>query len=81
MMRFVIGKGPLVDQLGARVRGDGEIEIDERGRASVAGVYAAGDAVTTVHQVVLAAASGVCAAMTLNEDRINGQVRQLLGRV
>lgn len=72
---------PLTDQIGARVRSDGEIEIDERGRTSVAGVYAAGDAVTTVHQVVLAAASGVCAAMALNEDRIKEQVRQLLGRV
>ena len=71
---------PLVDQLGARVRGDGEIEIDERGRTCVAGVYAAGDAVTTVHQVVLAAASGVCAAMALNEDGIKEQVRQLPAR-
>lgn len=72
---------PLVDELGVRVRGDGEIDIDDRGRTSVPGVYAAGDAVTTVHQVVLAAASGVCAAMAVNEDCIKEHVRQLLSRV
>lgn len=69
---------PLVDMLGCRLRGDGEIEIDERGRTSVPGIYAAGDAVTTVHQVVLAAASGACAAMAINEDRMNEQVREQL---
>jgi thioredoxin reductase len=72
---------PLVDMLGCRVRDDGEIEIDARGRTSVAGVYAAGDAVTTVHQVVLAAASGVCAAMAMNDDRIKEEVRETLSQI
>ncbi len=66
---------PLVDMLGCKLRQDGEVEIDERGRTSTAGVYAAGDLVTTVHQVVLAAASGVCAAMALNEDRVREEAR------
>ncbi len=72
---------PLVDMLGCRVREDGQIEIDERGRTTVTGVYAAGDAVTVVHQVVLAAASGVCAAMALNEDLLRADVSSLTRRV
>jgi len=66
---------PLVDMLGCALRDDGEIAVDARGRTSVAGVYAAGDAVTTVHQVVLAAASGVCAAIGINEDCLKDDVR------
>lgn len=72
---------PLVDMLGCRLRADGEIDVDARGRTSVPGVYAAGDAVTTVHQVVLAAASGVCAAMAINEDRIKEEVREALSKI
>jgi thioredoxin reductase len=59
---------PLVDMLGCRVNDAGEIAVDARGRTGVFGVYAAGDAVTHAHQVVLAAASGVQAAMGVNED-------------
>lgn len=69
---------PLVDMLGCRLRDDGEIDIDDRGRTSIEGVYAAGDAVTKVHQVALAAASGVCAAMAINEDRLKDEVRELI---
>ncbi len=68
---------PLVDMLGCTVR-DGQIETDTNGRTSVAGVYAAGDAVTAVHQVVLAAASGVCAAMGINEDALKEDVARTL---
>jgi thioredoxin reductase len=69
---------PLVDMLGCRVRDDGEIDVDARGRTSVTGCYAAGDAVTTIHQVVLAAASGVCAAMGINEDLVAEEVEATL---
>ncbi len=72
---------PLVDMLGCRVHDDGKIEIDERGRTTVPGVYAAGDAVTSVHQVVLAASSGVCAAMAINEDRLKEEVRQVVSGI
>jgi thioredoxin reductase len=65
---------PLVEMLGCRLRQDGEIDVDERGRTSIAGVYAAGDAVTTVHQVVLAAASGATAAIAINEDLLGVEV-------
>jgi thioredoxin reductase len=69
---------PLVDMLGVRVRSDGEIDADSHGRTNVAGCYAAGDAVTTVHQVTLAAASGTCAAMAINEDLTSLEVREAI---
>lgn len=69
---------PLVDMLGVRVRSDGEIATDSNGRTNVQGCYAAGDAVTTVHQVTLAAASGICAAMAINEDLTALEVRDAI---
>jgi thioredoxin reductase len=71
---------PLVEMLGCRVREDGEIEIDERGRTSVPGVYAAGDAVTKLHQLVLAAASGVTAAIGINGELLGQDVRASIAR-
>jgi thioredoxin reductase len=68
---------PLVDMLGCLVRENGEIAVDDRGRTSASGVYAAGDAVTTIHQVVLAAASGVRAAMAINQDQLEEDVLAL----
>lgn len=59
---------PLVEALSLQVRADGGIAVDDCGRTSVRGCYAAGDAVTTAHQLMVAAASGVRAAMAINED-------------
>jgi len=67
----------LVEMLGVGINADGEIAVDKRGRTNVPGVYAAGDAVTSVHQVVLAAASGVTAAMAVNEDLLEEEVRKV----
>lgn len=49
----------------------GEIVVDERGRTSVPGIYAAGD-VTTVpfKQIVVAMGQGATAALTAFEDRL-----------
>jgi thioredoxin reductase len=69
---------PLVEMLGCRLREDGQIEVDERGHTSVSGVYAAGDAVTAIHQVVLAAASGATAAIAINEDLLNREVADII---
>ena len=54
-----------------KVNRGGEIIIDERGRTSVPGIYAAGD-VTTVpfKQIVIAMGEGAKAALTAFEDRI-----------
>ena len=60
----------LAEQLGCETNADGFIEVDELGRTSVARVYAAGDAVSPVHQVIVAAASGTRAALAVNHDAI-----------
>ena len=67
---------PLVEMLGCSVREDGEIAVNEYGRTCVDGCYAAGDAVTMRHQVVLAAASGVNAAIAINDDLIDDDLAQ-----
>lgn len=59
--------GVAVD-LGCELTPDDHIKIDERNRTSISGVYAAGDATTKHHQVVIAAASGVAAAIHVNDD-------------
>ena len=56
--------------LGCKLAPDDSIAVDECGRTSVPGCYAAGDAANHRHQVVMAAAGGVAAAMTINEDLI-----------
>lgn len=68
---------PLVEMLECTIGEDGNIESDNRGRTKSPGVYAAGDCVTAVHQAVLAAASGVCAAMAINEDLLAADVERL----
>ncbi len=52
----------------------GEIVVDDRGRTSAAGIYAAGD-VTTVpfKQIVIAVGEGAKAALTAFEDRIRNR--------
>ena len=60
----------LAEQLGCATNADGFIEVDELGRTSVARVYAAGDACSPVHQVIVATASGTRAALAANHDAI-----------
>ncbi|MFN2449512.1 MAG: NAD(P)/FAD-dependent oxidoreductase [Candidatus Baltobacteraceae bacterium] len=68
---------PLVAMLGCSLGPDGNIAADNHGRTGVGGVYAAGDAASSVHQVMLAAASGVCAGMAINEDLLAAEVEAL----
>lgn len=60
----------LAEQLGCATNAEGFIEVDELGRTSVPRVYAAGDACSPVHQVIVAAASGTRAALAANHDAI-----------
>jgi thioredoxin reductase len=48
-----------------------KIKIDETGRTTVSGVYAAGDAVRTRQKVIMAASDGVNAAITINRDMVD----------
>jgi thioredoxin reductase len=68
---------PLVEMLEVTIDAGGSIEADARGRTRSPGVYAAGDCVSSVHQAILAAASGVCAAMAINEDLLAADVERL----
>lgn len=67
--------GLLAQQLGCKLAAHGGIWQDGRGRSSVAGVYVAGD-VSNVSpaQAVLAAGDGVRAAISLNQDIIQGRL-------
>jgi thioredoxin reductase len=63
---------PLPAQLGCELDESGATVIDEDGRTSVPGVFAAGDATTDKKAVVLAAASGSRAAYAINAGLAGG---------
>ena len=51
----------------------GEIEIDERARTDVPGIYAAGDVTTVPYkQIIISMGEGAKAALTAFDDRIRG---------
>ena len=62
----------LPAQLGCELDDSGAIVIDEDGRTSVPGVFAAGDATTDKKAVVLAAAAGSRAAYAINAGLAHG---------
>jgi thioredoxin reductase len=63
---------PLPAQLGCELDESGAVVIDEDGRTSVPGVFAAGDATTDKKAVVLAAAAGSRAAYAINAGLASG---------
>jgi thioredoxin reductase len=63
---------PLPAQLGCELDESGAIVVDEDGRTSVPGLFAAGDATTDKKAVVLAAAAGSRAAYSINADLARG---------
>ncbi|MCU0496433.1 MAG: NAD(P)/FAD-dependent oxidoreductase [Anaerolineae bacterium] len=60
----------LATQLGCLMTPEQFVQIDEFGRTSIAGVYAAGDLANRVRQVVMASAQGASAAIGINMDLI-----------
>jgi thioredoxin reductase len=54
------------------------MEVDAEHRTSVPGCYAAGDAMTKTHQVIVASASGVRAAIAINGDLTRADVKLVL---
>lgn len=58
----------LPQSLGCRISDSGVIAVDEFGKSSVPGVYAAGDASSLMHQSIAAAASGAVAAAAINRE-------------
>ncbi len=64
-------RGDLLQQLGCTLSSDGlKVVVDEMGKTSVPGVYAAGDIINPMHAVIIAAASGTKAAAMLNHELI-----------
>lgn len=64
----------LAKQLGCRLK-RGYIEVDNKQRTSIPGVYAAGDVDTDRHLVILAAAAGSRAAVDIYENLLREAVR------
>ena len=69
----------LPERLGCALTDSGRIEVDEAGRTSISGVYAAGDAARRsaeypATQVILAAASGALAAIALHQELMYEEV-------
>ncbi|HLJ83767.1 MAG TPA: NAD(P)/FAD-dependent oxidoreductase [Candidatus Eremiobacteraceae bacterium] len=58
----------IAQRLGCKVDRSQAIVVDKKSQTRVRGCYAAGDAVTTVHQVILAASSGARAAIAISTD-------------
>jgi thioredoxin reductase len=72
--RFVANDQVLV-RLGCDVDSRGWVVVDPTGRASVAGVWAAGNVVDPRAQVITAAGAGSAAAIALNADLVEEDVR------
>jgi thioredoxin reductase len=65
----------LLTGLGCDVDADGWVTADQTGRTSVAGVWAAGNVVDPRAQVITAAGAGSAAAIALNADLVDDDVR------
>jgi thioredoxin reductase len=65
-------RSPIPAQLGCELDESGAVVIDEDGRTSIAGVYAAGDATTDRKAAVLAAAAGSRAAYAIHAGLARG---------
>lgn len=72
--RFVANSGLLVG-LGCAVDADGWVAVDPTGRTSVPGVWAAGNVVDPRAQVITAAGAGSAAAIALNAELVDDDVR------
>ena len=59
---------PLVERLGLALAARDLVQIDDRHRTSIPGIYAAGDLVCHEHGALTAAANGATAAHALDED-------------
>jgi thioredoxin reductase len=68
----------LVEELGFEVDDSGFVRVDAAGRTSVAGVWAAGNVANPRAQVITAAGEGSAAAISINADLVQEDVRNAL---
>lgn len=78
--RFVPNAG-LLAGLGCESDGNGWTTIDQTGRTSVPGVWAAGNAVNPRAQVITAAGEGSAAGIAINNDLVEEDVATALANV
>ena len=72
--RFV-PNNDLVVSLGCDLDADGWVAVDGTGRTSVPGVWAAGNIADPRAQVITAAGAGSAAAIAINADLVDDDVR------
>ncbi len=72
--RFV-ANSPLLTDLGCEVDAAGWVVVDKSGRTSVHGAWAAGNVVDPRAQVITAAGAGSAAALDINADLVEDDVR------
>ncbi len=72
--------GSLIASLGCEVDDGGFVRVDETGRTSVSGVWAAGNVSNPRAQVITAAGEGSAAAIAINADLVEEDVRTSLNR-
>ncbi|MCW2711415.1 MAG: thioredoxin reductase [Marmoricola sp.] len=65
----------LLVGIGCELEADGWVSVDNTGRSSVPGVWAAGNIVDPRAQVITAAGAGSAAAIALNADLVDDDVR------
>ncbi|TDE32172.1 NAD(P)/FAD-dependent oxidoreductase [Actinomadura sp. 6K520] len=70
---FVAKDGPLAD-LGCAFGDDGFVAADATGRTSVPGVWAAGNVVNPMGQVIIAASAGAMSAAVINSELIEAEI-------
>jgi thioredoxin reductase len=75
--RFV-PRSRLLADLGCTADDDGWITVDTTGRTSVRGVWAAGNVVDPRAQVITAAGAGSAAAIAINADLVDDDVRDAI---
>jgi thioredoxin reductase len=68
----------LIDALGCELDEGGFVRVDATGRTSVPGVWAAGNAANPRAQVITAAGEGSAAAIAINADLVEEDVRNAL---
>lgn len=72
--------GDLLEQIGCEVDDLGFVKVDPGGKTSVAGVWAAGNVANPRAQVITAAGEGSAAAIAINADLMQEDVRLALGQ-
>jgi thioredoxin reductase len=70
-----VGNNTFLADLGAEIDAHGWAVVDRSGRTSVPGVWAAGNAVNPRAQVITAAGEGSAAAIAINNDLVEADIR------